>query len=383
MSFFKEKNTKPKKSTATQFTNLSVIHQQKIDQFTKDEKNLSNFKRDLTKIINELEMLNKKELKNLDELKRISELKSKVSSLSEKISEIENVEEEMKYFFETSSILSLYNELDLEPTKSKICISDYFKQTIAPTTVKEKKVTKKELLDQYLEITKSEFVSKEKGNNFNFCKSCDKEMVLKKQHGIFICTYCGLTYNLPVDAETNKSNNVIVAEQPKYSIYQRKNHFREWLNQIQAKESTDIPNEVFDTIIVELNKLHFTNLAELNPTIIRKILKKVNMSKYYENAFHIIYRLNGLQPPTFSRETEEKLIFYFKQIEEPFKLYKKKNRKNILRYSYILFKLCELLELDDFLHCFKLLKNRNKLMEQDAIWQLICGHLGWEFIPSI
>ena len=43
------------------------------------------------------------------------------------------------------------------------------------------------------------------------------------------------------------------------------------------------------------------------------------------------------------------------------------------------------MELDEFLPCFKLLKNRNKLRvaEQDVIWQSICNHLGWEFYPSL
>jgi hypothetical protein len=96
-----------------------------------------------------------------------------------------------------------------------------------------------------------------------------------------------------------------------------------------------------------------------------------------------MYRLNGIQPPTLTREMEDRLLGYFKQIEEPFRMYKKKNRKNLLRYSYVLYKLCELMELDEFLPCFKLLKNRNKLMEQDVIWQSICNHLGWEFYPSL
>jgi ribosomal protein L37AE/L43A len=382
MSFFKEKNTKQKKVPFAQYNNLSVIHQAKVDEFSDNVKNLENTKKRLENITIQIERITNQEFKNIEDLKLISDLKEVQDELLHKIRNVETSEDEMKYYFETSEILDVYNELDVEPTKSKINISDYFKPSTEQVSTK-KQLTKKELLDKYLEITRLEYVVKARDNCFNFCTSCKQEMILKKQHGIYICTYCGLTYALPVDAETNKLNNVIVTDTPKYSIYQRKNHFREWLNQIQAKESTDIPNEVFDTIIVELNKLHFQNLAELNPTIIRKILKKVGMSKYYENAFHIIYRLNGLQPPTFSRDKEEKLLFYFKQIEEPFKLYKKKNRKNILRYSYILFKLCELLELDEFLHCFKLLKNRNKLLEQDAIWQMICNHLQWEFIPSI
>lgn len=382
MSFFKEKNTKVKKNNINQYNNLSVIHNERIDKFKTDEDNLKEFKNEHNNLTEQINILQAKELKSLEDLNKIAELKEQKDLLTDKIKNIENSETEMKYFFDTCDILSNYADIENQPIRSRISISDYFKHQ--PEVPKENNVkSKKELLEEYLEITKEDFVVKEKKNSFNFCEACNVDMVLKKQQGIYICTTCGITYALPVDVETTKSNNVIIIETPKYSVYQRKNHLKEWVAQIQAKESTDIPEEVYDTILVELNKLHFHNLAELNPTIIRKILKKVGMSKYYENSFHIIYRLNGLQPPTFSRETEEKLLYYFKKIEEPFKLYKKKTRKNILRYSYILFKLCELLELDDFLHCFKLLKNRNKLMEQDIIWQQICNHLGWEYIPSV
>jgi len=136
-------------------------------------------------------------------------------------------------------------------------------------------------------------------------------------------------------------------------------------------------------ITLELKKLRITNLAKLNATIIRKVLKKLNLSKYYENTYSIINKLNGLPPPTFTIEKQKQLINHFLQIEEPFKIFKSSKRKNILRYSYILYKLCELLELDEYLHYFKLLKNRSKLIEQDEIWKKICEYNQWQFISSI
>ena len=60
-----------------------------------------------------------------------------------------------------------------------------------------------------------------------------------------------------------------------------------------------------------------------------------------------------------------------------------KNRKNFLSYSYVLHKFCELLELDDLLVYFPLLKSREKLQQQDRIWEKICRSLQWQYIPSI
>ena len=51
--------------------------------------------------------------------------------------------------------------------------------------------------------------------------------------------------------------------------------------------------------------------------------------------------------------------------------------------SYVLHKFCELLEYDYLLPHFPLLKSREKLLQQDRIWKLICLELKWEFIKSI
>jgi hypothetical protein len=42
-----------------------------------------------------------------------------------------------------------------------------------------------------------------------------------------------------------------------------------------------------------------------------------------------------------------------------------------------------LLELDEYLPCFPLLKSREKLYMQDKIWQKICDDMGWEFIRTV
>ena len=59
------------------------------------------------------------------------------------------------------------------------------------------------------------------------------------------------------------------------------------------------------------------------------------------------------------------------------------DRKNFLSYSYVLHKFCELLELDELLSYFPLLKSREKLQQQDNIWEKICSSLKWQYIASI
>jgi hypothetical protein len=45
--------------------------------------------------------------------------------------------------------------------------------------------------------------------------------------------------------------------------------------------------------------------------------------------------------------------------------------------------MCQLLDKNEFLNFFPLLKSREKLYEHDLIWKGICTDLRWEYIPSI
>ena len=140
---------------------------------------------------------------------------------------------------------------------------------------------------------------------------------------------------------------------------------------------------VFDKILIEIKKERIENMAILTPSKLRDILKKLKLNKYYEHVPHIINRINGIPPPIMTRETEEKLRMMFREIQTPFIKHCPKDRKNFLSYSYVLDKFVQLLELDEFLPCFALLKSREKLHQQDKIWEKICKDLKYEFIKSI
>ncbi len=153
--------------------------------------------------------------------------------------------------------------------------------------------------------------------------------------------------------------------------------------QFQAKESTEIPQEVYEKILAEIRKERISDLEKLTTKKIRQYLKKIKMNKYYDHAAHILYQINGVQPPSMSKELEEKLRLMFKEIQGPFMEVCPNDRKNLLNYSYVLHKFFELLELDEFKKHFVLLKNREKLYQTEMVWKKICEKLGWKFIRSI
>ena len=115
----------------------------------------------------------------------------------------------------------------------------------------------------------------------------------------------------------------------------------------------------------------------------RKILKKINMNKYYEHIFHIINKINGVPPPKLSKELEDKLRIMFKKVQEPFSKYCPDDRTNFLSYSYVIRQFLQIVGDYQYIDYFQLLKSREKLYLQDQIWQKICKDLVWPFNPSI
>ena len=116
---------------------------------------------------------------------------------------------------------------------------------------------------------------------------------------------------------------------------------------------------------------------------IKSILKKLKLNDYYEHIPFIKSQITNKPAPTINRDTEDKLKKMFDQIQEPFEKHCPKSRINFLSYSYVLHKFCQLLELDDFIKSFPLLKSRQKLRTQDEIWKKICQECKWEFYPSV
>lgn len=165
--------------------------------------------------------------------------------------------------------------------------------------------------------------------------------------------------------------------------YKRINHFKEWCAQVQGKESTDIPEEVFEVVLAEIKKEKIVNSKGITYQKMREILKKLGINKYYEHIYYIIYRINGVPPPHFTPEIEEKLCNMFKDIQGPFLKFCPLGRKNFLSYSYVLYKFMEILGFKECLKLFPLLKARSKLFVQDMVWKNITAELKWPYYSTV
>jgi hypothetical protein len=238
------------------------------------------------------------------------------------------------------------------------------------------------LLERYMEKTDSNYFKPIVPENSDVCPICEStDRVLLPNDGLCYCNNCFSIETVIIDHE--KPSYKDPPKEITYFAYKRINHLNEWISQIQGKESTDIPVEIYDKILLEIRKQRITNMADITATKIREILKRLSLNKYYEHTPHIMNRLNGSPSISLTPEIEEKLRQMFKMIQIPFFKYAPKSRKNFLSYSYTIHKCLQLLELDAYLKFFPLLKSREKTFQMDEVWQKICQELNWQFIASV
>jgi len=240
---------------------------------------------------------------------------------------------------------------------------------------------KSALVDKYMSIINKQYVRNVEDKNIEICKVCNNQMTCLQQDAIMICNMCGYQELLLVE-----QNRPILKQNTKdtsHFCYKRINHFREWCNQVQGKESTDIPDDIFEKILTEIKKEKIIDLKSISYIKMRDILKRLRINKYYEHINYIINRINGIPTPQFSPELEEKLCNMFRSIQAPFLKHCPKDRKNFLSYSYVLYKFFQILGLNEYLKYFPLLKSREKLYVQDQIWRNICIDLNYDIIPSL
>lgn len=210
------------------------------------------------------------------------------------------------------------------------------------------------------------------------CK-CEGELIHVDYEGMLICNRCSCQFQYLIENE--KPSYKDPPKEICFYAYKRINHFREILSQFQAKETTQIPADIIENIQTQIKKERI-QLESITNKKTKEILKKFGYNKYYEHIPFIKDKL-GIKPPIMSPELEEKLCNLFMEIQRPYAKFCPDDRVNFLNYYYTIYKLCELLEEDQFLPYFPMLKDREKRIEQDEIWKNICKELNWQFIPTI
>jgi hypothetical protein len=391
MPSFKPKSNKKIRICKKYTTTLDGKHKEFINEFSKNEfDTIPKLKQEKAELKAQLEMLDK--AANIEE---IMDMKDRVKEINETIKELKN--KKNNYFLDNSKFIFEYFEnkkninntdpnstIDNSPkqitTKNQILFNFFKIQNDNPDkNVNENK--NKNIVQKYLSNIDETFIDM---NSFirstDICQHCFKgELIPLDDEGVLICNICAV--NIPYLIENEKPSYKEPPKEVCFYAYKKINHFKEILAQFQGKETTQIPDEVIDQIHLQIKKERIS-LDHLTHYKTKEILKKLGFNKYYEHIAFIKNKL-GIKPPVFSPELEETLCNLFMETQAPYAKTCPDYRVNFLNYYYVLFKFCELLGEDQYLDSIPLLKDREKLIEQDETWKKMCIELDWEFIATV
>ena len=385
MPSFKPKTDKKiivsEKSTIT----LDGKHSEKIFAFANDDNRIKELTMEL-RVIKEKHSRSsgnassgQKLDQHLERVDRMNAIKSEIRRLKQNKSD---------YFLDNSKYVFGYfeNKKQISDGSNKMVpntkLDSFFKvNTEAERTLRNMENNNHNIIQRYLSNIDTAFLDVDKYvYASDICKSCYKgEMSPIEDEGVMICNLCGNSIKYLV--ENDKPSYKEPPKEVCFYAYKKINHFKEILSQFQGKETTQIPEEVIENLKSQIKKERI-NMSDLTYYKCKDLLKKLGYNKYYEHINFIKNKL-GIQPVLISQELEKTLCNFFMEIQYPYAKHCPDYRVNFLHYYYVVYKLFELLDQTSYLEHIPMLKDREKLIEQDSIWKKICDDLDWEFIATI
>lgn len=363
---------------------LDMKHSNLIEEFKNDEDCV------IPQLINERTLFKEKlsTLKNDDIVEGMA-IRDKIKQINSTIKELKL--KKKQYFLDNSKHIFAYFEekktisSGTTNKNNSNVLNKFFKIKDESDNSRNKNETKTNTLAKYWKNVNNEITNIQDYIIPNdICHYCSNgEFIPREEEGIMICNNrdCGKFIHYVYDS--SKPSNKEPPNEPSYTAYIRLNHFKEILSQFQAKETTQIPDEVIENIKNRIKKERIQDIQkELNYDKMREILRKLGYNKYFEHIQFINSKF-GIRPPIMNEQLHETLCFLFIEIQKPWAVHCPPSRTNFFNYTYTLYQLCVLLDQTQYLPYIPLMKDREKQLEQDQIWRKVCKDLDWEYHPTV
>ena len=378
MPSFKPKTNKNIKVTKKNSTTLDGKHKEFINEFSIDDQDI------IPKLEKEREELKQKMSKENLTIEQLLDYKDRVLEIRIMIKELKQKKKE--YYLNNSKHIFDYfedkqNISKKETTSKNKILNTFFKIDTGEEQTANNVTKESSIFQKYLSNIDESFLDINMYiHPTDICQYCFKgELISMEDEGVLICNTC--FRNIPYLIENEKPSYKEPPKEVCFYAYKKINHFKEILAQFQGKETTQIPIDVIEFLKLQIKKERIS-LDKMTYYKTKELLKKLGFNKYYEHINFIKDKL-GIKPPIISQELEETLCNFFMEIQYPYAKHCPDYRVNFLHYYYVLFKLFELLGEKHYLPEIPMLKDREKLIEQDTIWKKICEELNWEYITTI
>jgi hypothetical protein len=324
-------------------------------------------------------------------------MREEIQTVKDRLKDIENSCVSGFYILETNEYIEKYKEILTKPLRMSFMGKK-------ETESKEKR----ELVQRYLAIAdkytdireycKQQGLSKLSDEIEKIkivCKNCANKKSFEIIDGkTFVCDDCGFQEEFLNNLSSFKDVNRVNISS-KYT-YERRVHFRDCINQYQAKQNSTVTPKVLRDIEEQLRNHGLENSSGRNAEErwskvtkdhILLFLKETGHTKHYEDVFLIFNKITSKKIDDISY-LEPKLLDDFDKLsalyDKKFKQDKDKKvvRKSFINTQYVLYQLLRRHRHPCRKEDFNILKTLDRKSWHDEICKELFEELGWNFFPS-
>jgi hypothetical protein len=358
------KKTIPKKRRGTGQRNqdISEIHNAILNLFEEEVKQIPELQKEAARL--------KWISENSDDPQEQDLAKSKLTEINNQLEPIESGFREARYIHRTAKLLEEYDRLLEQPTRVNFM----------GNKIDDQQESKQTIIAEYLNIAKDYVpVNPIEGQRrTTSCKDCKIELQ-REDDFFFVCPTCGYAMKHFASIASYQENTRINVAQ-RY-VYDKRAHFGDSIKKYQAKQNTTILPKVYQDLWGKC-EAHEIPIEKLTKDHLYEFLRLTGHSDHYEDITLIYCEITGRQPPDISH-LEQQLFALFDEIEPVYERIKPAGRVNFLNGQYVLFKLLQKLRFPCREEDFYILKTREKMLEHDQIWKLICDSLHWTYRATV
>lgn len=236
-----------------------------------------------------------------------------------------------------------------------------------------------------------------------------------------ICVDCGtICQDMRCDQDNiacamEKNGNRADAPRRRSGGYKPPNHFAEIVGHFQGVRGSTAPTAVIERLHQYCRRYKYEDHS-ITPKVVKFFLKRMQQEEnnrhrvalctnpadklkrytdYYKSAPEISYKLSGIPPPYMSPMQEDRVLVLFPLVIAAYKTSPRyvskmstkvnsiKKTPNNPNYSFVFYKLCQVLGYDEFLPYIPLPKSTQSIDENDcATWKHVCEVNGWQYFPT-
>lgn len=211
---------------------------------------------------------------------------------------------------------------------------------------------------------------------------CSFKMDIDPTTSTLICKKCGVVKKLYGTVFEDDQFYFQEGQRTKHGTYDPSKHCRIWVERIQARETTEIPETVINKIRQCIKADQIKNINHINCNQIRKYLRYTHNSKYNEHVPLIRKLITGITPPQLTDYEMQLIHIYFDKVMRIFDEIKSPGKTNCPYHPYFIYKIIEQIINSDsdrvrkakILSCIHL-QSRETLILNDHIFKPICERI--------